>query len=183
MRIAFSNEVWTALDGHFDTWAERAAFLFCQRPEGMDGPQWAVRDRWLLDDEADYDDRGEEHLSLSDDIRPRVIRHAHAHNLAVIEAHSHYWTGETRFSPYDLRNLHDFAAHMLWRLPARPYTALVLGKDSFDALSWTPPGAVSTPEITVGGLAHAPTGLSLAHYHRMHAAEQDQHQEVATDEQ
>jgi hypothetical protein len=53
---------------------------------------------------------------------------------------------------------------MTWRLPGRPYTALVLGPDSFDALQWHPDGRVTTIEsLIVGEERTAPTGISISH--------------------
>jgi hypothetical protein len=82
-----------------------------------------------------------------------------------VEAHAHRWLGpSTRFSPTDLDGLQQLGPHMTWRLPGRPYTALVLGPDSFDALQWHPDGRVTTIEaLVVDGVHMAPAGVSV-HY-------------------
>jgi hypothetical protein len=89
---------------------------------------------------------------------------AHEHGNAVVEAHAHDWPGpNTRFSPVDLDGLGELGPHMTWRLPGRPYTALVLGRDSFDALQWHTGGEITTIEaLIVDGEHQPPTGLSLA---------------------
>ena len=104
-------------------------------------------------------------VELADHVRPTVIRAAHAHGYAVVEAHAHSWPGpRTRFSPTDLLGLHNLGPHMTWRLPGRPYTALVLGPDSFDALQWHPDGKVSVLDaMLVDGRSSYPTGLSTPH--------------------
>jgi hypothetical protein len=49
------------------------------------------------------------------------------------------------------------------RLPGRPYTALVLVPDSFDALQWHPDGRVTTIEaLVVAEERTAPTGASVS---------------------
>lgn len=147
---------WAALKDHMDHRVERAAFLFASHDTGA----LHVRDIWLLDDDG-YDISTADHLAAHEDALPEVIRRAHAGNHAVIEAHSHNSRGQTRFSNYDLDNIAELARHMLWRLPGRPYTALVIGPDSFDALQWAP-DAQSLTEVDIAGDIRRPTGLSLA---------------------
>ena len=60
--------------------------------------------------------------------------------------------------------LGDWVPHVRWRLPGRPYAALVFGDDSFDGLVWTGETSEAGP---VAGLRVAdemlePTGLSYA---------------------
>ena len=78
------------------------------------------------------------HLQLCTGTLQRMIVRAHMTNTALIEAHSHPlakgpWVC---FSPFDCKGLADTGPQMVWRLPGRPYIALVFGQDAFDSLYW-----------------------------------------------
>jgi hypothetical protein len=143
---------------------ERIAFLFLHldpgdAAPGADARVGAVR----LLEPRDYLRRDRHGVELAEHVRPAVIRTAHQHGYAVVEAHAHDRPGpSTRFSSTDLDGLQQLGPHMTWRLPGQPYTALVLGPDSFDALQWHPDGRVTTIDALVaGGETAAPTGISL----------------------
>ena len=78
------------------------------------------------------------HLKLCEDTLQRMIVRAHTTNTALIEAHSHPLSKGpwVRFSSFDCEGLADTGPHMAWRLPGRPYVALVFGQDAFDSLYW-----------------------------------------------
>ena len=78
------------------------------------------------------------YLDLDDAVLQEMIIRAHKTNTALIEAHSHPFTEGPRvcFSPFDCNGLADLGPQMLWRLPDRPYVALVFGRDAFDSLYW-----------------------------------------------
>ena len=78
------------------------------------------------------------HLELRSDTLQEMIVRAHGTNTALIEAHSHPFSQGpwVRFSPFDCEGLADIGPHMAWRLPGRPYVALVFGQDAFDSLYW-----------------------------------------------
>jgi hypothetical protein len=164
--IALTVDQWTDMHQFMDVGVERAAFLFTlQSSPGV----WTAAEVWLLTDDDDYAVSAAYALELADHVRPRVIKHAHEHKWAVVEAHSHYWPGNrTRFSDYDLDGLREFAPHMLWRLPGRPYTSLVIGSDSFDGLIWTGRDDVNTLDaVQVDASISHPTGLSLPLYREL----------------
>lgn len=140
---------------------ERVAFLFA-RPRDRDEVHQVEHLRLLAP--QDYLRRTRHGVELADHVRPEVIRAAHQQENAVVEAHAHGWPGhETGFSRTDLDGLQDLGPHMTWRLPARPYTALVFGPDSYDALVWQPDGSVTGLDaLVVDGAPLAPTGRSLA---------------------
>jgi hypothetical protein len=167
MRLMISDEKWHGLLAHMRTLHEHAAFMFA-RPHTSTELQ--VVESWLLGDD-DYRTSTEDHLVLDDEVRPRVITHAHATDTAAIEAHSHSWSGQgTHFSPYDLRGLAEFAPHMLWRLPGRPYVALVIGHDSFDGLWWQTRNTYGTlGSVQTDTASFMPTGLSLDMYAKTQA--------------
>ena len=78
------------------------------------------------------------YLDLHDAVLQEMIVRAHRTNTALVEAHSHPLAEGPRvcFSPFDCRGLADVGPQMLWRLPGRPYVALVFGRDAFDSLYW-----------------------------------------------
>ena len=78
------------------------------------------------------------YLELHDTALQEMIVRAHRTNTALIEAHSHPFTEGPRvcFSPFDCEGLADVGPQMSWRLPGRPYVALVFGRDAFDSLYW-----------------------------------------------
>jgi hypothetical protein len=170
MKLVMSELQWADLHSFMDDPNERAAFLFADPPTNN---ALHVAETWPLTDEVDYALSSPIALELADEVRPRVIAHAHERGLAVVEAHSHYWPGaRTRFSRYDLEGLADFAPHMLWRLPGRPYTSLVIGCESFDALTWRSAADVaSLDSLEVGASRLEPTGLSLPLYLRLRGDE------------
>lgn len=139
---------------------ERVGFLFTL--PARTGHDFHVADVRLLD-EHDYQRRHEHGVELAEHVRPDLIRTAHEHGYAVVEAHAHAWPGPgTQFSAIDLDGLRELGPHMTWRLPGQPYTALVLGPDSFDALQWHAGGAVtSIRALIVDGVHLQPTGLSI----------------------
>jgi hypothetical protein len=55
---------------------------------------------------------------------------------------------------------------MAWRLPGRPYIALVLGPDSFDGLVWHDRDRVTELDaLVVGHTRLYPTNMSVARLH------------------
>jgi hypothetical protein len=64
--------------------------------------------------EAEFEHRGPYHLSLSDDVRPKVIKWAWDRGACLVEAHSHL-RGPAAFSPSDVAGLSEFVAHVWWR--------------------------------------------------------------------
>jgi hypothetical protein len=93
------------------------------------------------------------HVVLADDVRPRVIKTAWDRNECLIEAHSHGPRGHAEFSPSDLLGFEEWVPHVTWRLRGRPYAALVVAGDKWDALVWIDraPVAPAAIEITDGG--------------------------------
>ena len=77
-------------------------------------------------------------LDLRDAVLQEMIVRAHRTNTVLIEAHTHPFTEGPRvsFSLFDCDGLADIGSQMSWRLPGRPYVALVFGRDAFDSLYW-----------------------------------------------
>lgn len=57
-------------------------------------------------------------------------------DTSLIEIHSHVDQVNAKFSWSDWVGFGEFVPHILWRLPGRPYGALVFTNDSFDGLFW-----------------------------------------------
>ena len=102
---------------------------------------------------SDIASQSARHVVLADDVRPRVIKTAWDRNQCLIEAHSHGPGGQAEFSPSDMLGFEEWVPHVRWRLGGRPYAALVLAGDTWDALVWTDrvPVAPVAIEITDGG--------------------------------
>ena len=130
---------------------EHGAFLFAS-PTG-DGELDVVDAAVLKPD--DFAAQTAYYLEMYDDTLQEMIVRAHRTNTALIEAHSHPFARgpRVRFSAFDCEGLADLGPHVSWRLPGRPYAALVFGRDAFDSLYWegrdrSPRGAV---DLVVAG--------------------------------
>lgn len=140
---------------------EHAAFLFARlAEEGL----LVVEDLEPLRPSC-FEAQSWGYLALRDGALQQMILRAHRAEAALVEAHSHpfYRGPDVAFSPYDCEGLAETAPHVSWRLPGRPYGALVYGQEAFDGLFWAkrsrePSGAI---ELLVDGVRHEPSGESL----------------------
>lgn len=114
--------------------SEHGAFLFASQSSDR---RLEVVDVVILKPD-DFTTQTAYYLDLDDAVLQEMIIRAHKTNTALIEAHSHPFTKGPRvcFSPSDCNGLADIGPQMLWRLPDRPYVALVFGRDAFDSLYW-----------------------------------------------
>jgi len=167
MQLAFDLDLWLKIHQYLNDADERAVFLFVQAAK-PDSAIWRPVEQWFLDPEKDYDESSELHVALAPHVMPQVFKTAHDTSAAVVEIHGHYWPGDhTRFSTYDVAGLEQLVPQMLWRLPGRPYFALVVGSDSFDGLVWsTRDDARVIEPLQLGVDTLAPTGASLAVWQR-----------------
>lgn len=108
----------------------------------------------------DFVEQSAERVELRDNVFQEMILRAHHTNTALVEAHSHLLErgSHVRFSRLDCEGLAEVGPHVAWRLPGRPYVALVFGKDGFDSLYWqgkdqVPRGSVDI--LTAGQLHRA----------------------------
>ncbi len=115
--------------------SEEAAFLFADwMPDAQTG---AVKKcRYLEDKEFEYQSRYG--LELAEGVLDDVIKQAHDLEMSLVEVHSHpfHSEGGAEFSSSDWTGFQEVVAHILWRLPNRPYFALVFAPDGFDGLVW-----------------------------------------------
>lgn len=141
---------------------EEAAFLFVSVVEEADQMVLACLDWWKMS-EDDFESRSAYHFELKPEVNAAVIKHAHDLNATVVEFHSHINQDHVRFSPTDWRGFLEFVPHVRWRLQGKPYVAVVVSGDNFDALVWR--GESDTPSglhaIQVGVQQYKPTNNSL----------------------
>jgi hypothetical protein len=147
---------------------ERMAFLLSKAAavnayEGGVTTAWEAQEAIYLSDSLDYTYQSIDGMELADDIRQRVLQTATKVGAAVTEIHSHgapSWPAA--FSLTDLQGLQEVAPQMLWRLPDRPYIAIVVQEGGADALVWTAKDmpAVVPEKLVFGETTITPTGLS-----------------------
>lgn len=139
---------------------EEAAFLFCQSKSTNGLVVLESRDIWCLAPDS-FVSRSEFYLELTDQTRAKIIKHAHDRGLSLVEIHSHPRQQTAEFSWSDLSGFREFVPHVRWRLPGRPYAAIVFTTTSFDSLAWIdskqPAGHCS---MIVDGIIMEPTGMT-----------------------
>jgi len=137
---------------------EQAAFLFTAPPSAVE-PLRVVKVHAVP--RAETLEPSPFYLALSDEVRARVIARASSLGGCLVEAHNHPH-GPAAFSATDLAGFEEWVPHVRWRLAGRPYIALVLADEEFDALVWQ--DADGVPEgldrLDVAGEPLAPTGLT-----------------------
>lgn len=103
------------------------------------------------------------HVTLTDDVRPKVIKWAWDHGACLVEAHSHRGPWPAAFSPTDLDGLRDFVPHVRWRLRGSPYVALVFTERDFDALGWIDSDSlpIGVEALVIDGKAKRPTNRTV----------------------
>lgn len=151
--------------------AEEAAFLFATSAVDAGRLQLRVIEKYFVKPE-EFNIRTLGHLELRADVHERMIRTAHYMNAVLIETHSHPYDFESAacFSPSDLAGLAQVVPHVMFRLPQRPYAAIVVAPAGFDALIWTEPGgrARTIDAVLVGGKRMLPTGYTSSRGWRTH---------------
>jgi hypothetical protein len=143
IHLRAGEALWGSLEAHLlGDGVEQVAFLLADLSDGDSTADLHLREIARVAP-LDFTYQGAFHVSLADDVRPRMIKWAWDRGSCLVEAHSHL-EGPAAFSPTDLAGLEEFVPHMWWRLQ-RPYAALVLAPDGFDGLAW-----VHGPEAPVG---------------------------------
>ena len=140
---------------------EEAAFLFVRPAPGDDGAFEVVESVKLMP--ADFEAQFDDYLELADETRARLIKRAHDLSASLVEIHSHPGPYSAAFSFADRRGLRDTVPYMWWRLRKRPYFAIVVAADGFDALAWLTDPNLPQPlaGIRSGGRLLRPTNNSL----------------------
>jgi len=140
---------------------EHAAFLFARL---VDQRHLRVEAVEALTPEA-FNVQSWGSLALRDGALQEMILRAHREELALVEAHSHPFSlgPDVAFSPFDCEGLATTAPHVVWRLPGRPYGALVFGQSAFDGLLWAErqPDPTGVLELAVDGVRKPASGESF----------------------
>jgi hypothetical protein len=154
--------LWVSLESHLLAGGvEQVAFLLA---DGWPGESPGLRLRAVSPvSKGEFSYQGAFHVSLKDEVRPRMIKWAWDEGRCLVEAHSHR-QGPAAFSPTDLAGLEEFVPHMWWRLQ-RPYAALVLAPGSFDGLVWweSPDTSIGVDGVEVDGSTRLRTATGLSH--------------------
>ena len=147
---------------------ESAAFIFASVHESAHAVVLTAQDFMLVGEDgfrAQYDD----YIELSDEARISIIKKAHQTNTALIELHSHPFNSPRApaFSIADMNGFGETVPHMWWRLPGRPYAAIVVAPNGFDSLVWqeSPHTPESLTALRVDGKTLLPTGMTLGGHH------------------
>ena len=147
---------------------ECAAFIFAEFNEVDHLLTLNAQDYFLVRQEgfkAQYVD----YIELSDETRVSIIKKAHQTNTALIELHSHPFNSPwaSAFSLADMNGFEETVPHMWWRLPDRPYAAIVVSPSGFDSLVWLkdPRSPESLTALCVDGELLSPTNMTLGGKH------------------
>lgn len=164
--------VWQSLREHLllrDPLREQAAFLFASECATESGCTLSVVGIRLVDAE-DLAFHSAYHLELKAETWTRVIQDAYQRKAALIEVHSHLGDKSAEFSLSDLHGLASTVPHVAWRLKGRPFAALVLTQNDFDALFWysgqSNPLTVSA--LQIGNQELFPTNFSWSRWNDAH---------------
>jgi hypothetical protein len=152
---------WSAIGAHLlpsSASCEEAAFLFAEVAEKPDAVTLRMLE-WRAVPPEGFALRSPYYLQLTDVTRAAMIKRAHDLSAALVELHSHPFQACAEFSPSDLSGLSEFVPHVRWRLRRRPYAAVVVARDSFDALAWADDQnhAFRLTAIVAGGQELPPT--------------------------
>ncbi|WP_019602823.1 hypothetical protein [Teredinibacter turnerae] len=147
---------------------ESAAFIFAEFREDNQTLLLKAQDYYLVGHDgfiAQYDD----YIELSDESRISIIKQAHQTNTALIELHSHPFDSpwSAAFSIADMNGFEETVPHMWWRLPGRPYAAIVVSPRGFDSLVWQkdPNSPECLSALRVDKKVLKPTGMTLGGKH------------------
>jgi hypothetical protein len=163
--LQVSDALFTDLTAHLlppKGWREEAAFLFVSARRADDHVCFEVMESTKLTS-GDFDSQECDHLELKDETRVRLIKRAHDLGSSLVEMHSHPGPWVAAFSLADRAGLQETVPHMWWRLPKRPYLAIVMAISGFDALVWLHNPTIPQPldGLVAGNRLLRPTNQSL----------------------
>ena len=148
-----------------DGYCEEAGFLYCKLDIHESERVLTVQEMDLLAPTA-FSTRSPYYLELSSESRSQVMKRARHLDAVLAEVHSHPHQQRAEFSPRDVSGFDPFLRYVRWRLPGKPYAALVHGGVTFDALVWEPEGTIPGPlqTLLVDDTYYTPTGLTLENW-------------------
>ena len=143
---------------------ESAAFIFAKYSKSNQVLLLTAQDFFLVGKDG-FKEQYNDYIELSDEARVSIIKKAHQTNTALIELHSHPFNSPwaAAFSLSDMSGFKETVPHMWWRLPGRPYAAIVVAPRGFDSLVWWKdphsPGCLTA--LRVDGEILQPTNITL----------------------
>jgi hypothetical protein len=116
---------------------ESAAFIFASVQDVNQSLVLRAQDYFLVG-QGGFNAQSNNYIELSDESRINVIKKAHQTHTALVELHSHPFNSHrsAAFSLADMNGFDETVPHMWWRLPGRPYAAIVVSPCGFDSLVW-----------------------------------------------
>ena len=144
---------------------EQAAFLFVSKSESVDQINFDVLDTVKLVSD-DFESQYSDYLELADNTWSKLIKHAHNLNASLVEIHSHLTPNSAEFSYADYKGLKETVPYIWWRLANRPYLAIVITNNGFDALVWLddPNTPKNLDGLLVGDHQLCPTNYSIGRW-------------------
>lgn len=143
---------------------ESAAFIFARAQQSAHSLTLKAEDFMLVGADG-FKVQDNDFIELSDECRIAVIKRAHQTNTALIELHSHPFDSPwaPAFSFADMAGFRDTVPHLWWRLPDRPYGAIVVAPNGFDSLVWqnNPHTPACLTALRVDGEEMFPTDMTL----------------------
>lgn len=144
--------------------AESVAFLFATVQDTAQSLTLRAKDFMLVGADG-FKVQDRDYIELSDECRIAVIKRAHQTKTALIELHSHPFDSPwaPAFSFADMAGFRETVPHLWWRLSDRPYGAIVVAPNGFDALVWrnNPHSPACLTALRVDGNAMLPTNMTL----------------------
>lgn len=164
VRLHLPSDIHRALWHHLlpnEHGPEEAAFVFA-RSSSEEGKNTLEYIEWSPVRPQGFVSRSAYHLELCDETRAAVIKRAHDLGTSLVEFHSHRGKWPAQFSLSDWQGFEEFVPHILWRLKARPYAAVVVSATGFDAVAWlkTADAPTRLDALVAGGQVLSPTRLS-----------------------
>ena len=161
------TEIWKHLLPE-DSSSEYAAFIFAKPVESSHSMVLEAQEFWLIGRDG-FKAQCDDYIELSDETRVSIIKKAHHTNTALIELHSHPFNSPwaAAFSLTDMNGFEETVPHMWWRLPDRPYGAIVVAPCGFDSLVWLkdPCSPECLTSLRVDGEILQPTNMTLGGKH------------------
>lgn len=158
--FAIPDDLYLACKAHFTGEVEQAGFFLA---ESADDGQFSMQEWRPLRPET-LQAQEKHYLELVESARADVIRWAWEAGLCLVEVHSHIGWPIAAFSCSDIHGFDEWVPHLWWRLSGRPYAAMVLAGDTFDALAWITgprtPEQVQFIHLASGSVSKA-TGATL----------------------
>lgn len=116
---------------------EQGAFLFTYVVGSSENSlRLEATEMYLIPPEG-WEVQSDVHLEMKDAERAKIMKMARNGKHAIIDCHSHPGSHDhVEFSASDRAGIADFSAYAKWKLPGQPYTAMVWGEMSVDAVVW-----------------------------------------------